>query len=626
MKKPTKLNKKRINTEINNLKKKYSIGSLYYSFIKLFFKNNQLSLDNLEHLNECSKYKKFHNNDLWEEIKNKYDSFSLKDLEAVFESVIDIERKKAEGAVYTPDYIIDYIIDYSLNIYKGINLPIICDPCCGSGGFLVRAIKILSKKYNISLENSIEYIRGIDINEQSVSCAKIIIELYYLTENILIKSLDKKIICTDTLLTDKNEILHKLELKDGIDILSTNPPYVKLQNIEKSYREKLITKYPLFTNGSFSYAMLFLIAGEKLLTRNGILGYITQNNFFTSIASKSIREYLENKKCIHTIIDFLHTKIFENASAYTCLMFLTNSSQMTSFKFKWALNPQSDLYINDFSNIEVKELNSKKWRLAPKKHLKNIYNIEHIGLQLGEVADIKVGFATLKDAVFLLEQDNNLDLEKDILKSAIKIAELENEQSITNKKRKIIFPYKKINNKFIPYEEDEFIEKFPKTYKYLLDNKEILKTRSQGKNKLKNFYEWGRTQGMQSSSYKLLTKTFSNSPNFMLDTSNSLFCNGYSVKPKSENSKSLYDNEINILILQKILNSSIMDYYSKITSFQLDGNYQCFQKNFIELFNIPILNEENKKFIQNNSGEKLNIYLSDLYNIDYSDIKEIINR
>lgn len=627
MNKEIKIKKIKIEQIIKKLKNKYETNELIFEFINLYLKINNVDITKINSLNEYSKYLSFENISLFNEINESFFTFSLKDLEAAFESLIDFNRKKAEGAVYTPDYIIDYILNYSLDNYTGKNIPIICDPSCGSGGFLVRAIRILSEKYNIPIEKSVNYVKGIDINKQSVSCAKIIIELYLITNNIVIKSLDNNIICGDTLLDDKNILFDRLNITDGIDILATNPPYVKLQNIEANYRKDLIKKFPDFTKGSFSFAMLFLVVGKELLSKNGILGYITQNNFFSSLASKNIRAFLQETKCIHTIIDFLHTKIFENASAYTCLMFLENDNEREEFNFKWALNPIYDLKNYNFSKININKLNSDKWRLAPQNHLKNIDKIETIGHQLGQITDIKVGFATLKDTVFLLERNNSLNLEEGILKSAIKIAELDDENSISKKERKIIFPYKKINNKYVVYSEEELQKLFPLTYKYLLDNKELLNTRSESKKPLENFYEWGRTQGMEAPTYKLLTKTFSGKPNFMLDTSDALFCNGYSVKPKvGKKDKSLFSNEIDILILQKILNSSIMDYYCKITSFQLDGNYQCFQKNFIELFNIPFLSDKDKELIQNYSGTELDKYLANLYKINFNDIEEIINR
>jgi len=43
--------------------------------------------------------------------------------------------------------------------------------------------------------------------------------------------------------------------------------------------------------------------------------------------------------------------------------------------------------------------------------------------------------------------------------------------------------------------------------------------------------------------------------------------------------------------LSKILNSKIMAYYVNKTSVSIEGGYPCYQKNFIEHFTIPPLNE-----------------------------------
>jgi hypothetical protein len=158
---------------------------------------------------------------------------------------------------------------------------------------------------------------------------------------------------------------------------------------------------------------------------------------------------------------------------------------------------------------------------------------------------------------------------------------------------------------------------FPVAYQYLLDNKELLNTRSVGRNKLTFFYEWGRTQGMSSPVNKLLTKTFAGKPNFMIDKTSSVICNGYSIKP---------NNEIEIKILQKILNSVIMNYYSKLTSFQLGGNFQCFQKNFIETFGVPILSQDNILVINSLEEKELDLFICKLYDIEYKDALSIVNR
>ena len=87
----------------------------------------------------------------------------------------------------------------------------------------------------------------------------------------------------------------------------------------------------------------------------------------------------------------------------------------------------------------------------------------------------------------------------------------------------------------------------------------------------------------------------------------SLFCNGYAV---FENDKYALD------ILQKILNSSLMEYYVKNTSYSIEGGYYCYQKKYIERFSLPELTEHDINYIRNSSTDETNAYLTNLYGVE----------
>jgi len=57
--------------------------------------------------------------------------------------------------------------------------------------------------------------------------------------------------------------------------------------------------------------------------------------------------------------------------------------------------------------------------------------------------------------------------------------------------------------------------------------------------------------------------------------------------------------EENILVVQKILNSIIMDYYVSNTSVSIQGGFPCYQKNFIEKFTIPNFTKEEIEILKN---------------------------
>jgi hypothetical protein len=127
---------------------------------------------------------------------------------------------------------------------------------------------------------------------------------------------------------------------------------------------------------------------------------------------------------------------------------------------------------------------------------------------------------------------------------------------------------------------------------------------------------------MESPGPKLLTKTFSRFPQFLLDNTDPLFCNGYGLFPRAA---TLFDAAMPLEALAKILNSKVMHYYARLTSFQIEGNYQCYQKNFIERFGIPSFTANDIDAIMEMSTTDLDEYLSSIYRIERADLYEITN-
>ena len=553
--------------------------------------------------------------------------FSLKQAEVALESLIDADQKRAEGAVYTPDYIIDYIVRQCTEMRSEATCPRLVDPACGSGGFLVRAIPILSEKYNISKEKVInEFTYGIDVNRDAIEYAKLAIELFCAKTSTGFPPDFDFLVQDDTLLADKKTLLHSLDIaKDGFDIIVTNPPYVKLQNLSDNYRSLLIEAYPGFAKGSFSLAMLFLIAGFRLLSQTGVLGYITQNNIYTSLAGESVRDFLQSHKSIHTIVDFGHKKIFPDASAYTCLLFLDKTPQET-FRFNKCNEPEVQLptlHSSDFHDIEIGSLKKDKWRLAPANHLRNLRQLESNGTPLGKLADIRVGFATLKDSVFVIDDPrNHSGIEQGITTPAIRIADFSKEFQLRDNRTRVIQPYRKVSGKWTLLKEEDLLQEYPKAYAHLKLHQTELAKRDKGRKVAYKFYEWGRSQCMEAPGPKLLTKTFNRGPNFLLDDTDSLFCNGYSVKPAE--GEDMFSSPIDIRVLQKVLNSWVMNYYARLTSFQIEGDYQCFQKNFIERFCIPSISPDSADTIAALDGTDLQEYLCELFAIPVTDILQVV--
>ena len=531
-------------------------------------------------------------------------------IQKAFECFIDNTKRERYGVVYTPDVIVSYIVNETIKK----NIETICDPSCGTGVFLIGAVKRLHKLTGKPVSEIIENnIYGADILEDHIEYCKILLTLYMLSTGEEKKSLSFNLSVCNSLTFDW-EKYHP----QGFDAVIGNPPYVRIQDISEDEKEELKTRW-VTCNGSYNLYFSFFELGMAILNRKGVLGYITANSFFTSFAGKTLRKWLQDNRYVDRILDFTHLILF-NATSYTCIIFM-NKNNKTKIGYNY-INKYEDLnniHKIKFSDNFYKDIRHDKWRLLRADEREIIQKIESTGRPLGTIADIRSGIATLKDKVYFvpysseklikkLYNDKAYFIENNITRNIIKIPDVANGLKEATPTHKIIFPYMKKNGRYELIPEDVMKQKYPKCYEYLCCVKDVLAGRDKGKKQYGAWYSYGRNQGFNIDNDKLLTPTFSNKPRFMLDNGdeNSFFCNGYAIN----------NSEIPLKIMQKILNSEIMKYYITKTSVFVEGGYVCFQKNFIERFGIPDFTEsEIENIHKTNQEDELNDIVREKYGI-----------
>ncbi|MCF8335406.1 MAG: Eco57I restriction-modification methylase domain-containing protein, partial [Bacteroidales bacterium] len=444
-----------------------------------------------------------------------------------------------------------------------------------------------------------ENIIGADILDYNVRRTKVLLSIIGLLNNEIVEETDFDIKHIDSL---------KYKWKNEFNVIVGNPPYVKYQDLNNDNRIFLSNNWETIKNGTFNLYFAFFELGHKLLSNDGRLGYITPNNYFTSLAGLSLRQYFHKYKCLRRIIDFSHKKVFD-AQTYTAITFLNRENNKAIL---YDRIPDNQFFSEFLNNVDVSpnylnQLNVKKWRLLKKQEQKNIRNIERIGTPLNNIFDINVGIATLKDEIYfvdssyeeddlLVKETNNgtFYIEKEITKPVYKISNIKKQEDIDNNSLRVITPYYFTRKGANPIPESEFKKNYPNCFSFLLSEKEKLQNRDKGKVKYEPFYVWGRTQGLSRKGKKIVTPTFSKQPRFLfINKEDSYFTNGYGLFFKQRQAdifeKLIHpiSKEENYQIALKILNSIIMEYYINITSVSIQGGYPCFQKNFIERFTIP---------------------------------------
>jgi len=553
---------------------------------------------------------------------------NIKKLENYLEILIPEEDKKLNGAFFTPKDIVDFIIKEVKPTEKDKCL----DPSCGCGAFFIGLIEYYQIKFNKSIKDILkENIFGFDILEYNIRRTKLLISIYALLQNEIIEEADFNIFNKDSL----NE-----KIDDSFDVIIGNPPYIKYQDMEENNRKLLLSNWQTTQKGTFNIYFAFFELGYKLLKENGRVGFITPNNYFTSLSAEPLREYLSSNKSIYKIINFKDIKIFD-VQTYTALTFLNKNSNSLILYDRIESKDYREFLLNlKFSENYIDNLNNKKWRLLKSNEQNNIRIIENIGTPIKELFDISASIATLKDEVYIIDgktlnkefykkqTDNGIFyIEKEVVKPVYKVSKFKTQTEIDKNSDVIIFPYIIKGKKAIPIQENEFKAKYPKCYEYLVSEKEVLSKRDKGKKPKIPFYLWGRTQGIAKIGKKILNPTFSEKPRFLTVLEDGYFTNGYGIFFNKEQENNLFNKvspfslESNIYLVQKILNSKIMDYYIKKTSVLIQGGFPCYQKNFIENFTIPKFSKIELEELNGLSDNKdIDNFLIQKYNFEESSL------
>ncbi len=566
---------------------------------------------------------------LTEHDQKKYDlelslsSFSFEDLIEIFEITIPNTEKRINGAVYTPKIVKDFIIEECLKSTPKSPNDILCaDLSCGCGAFLYSVVSKIYNNTNTSITDIVsKQIYGVDISKLSIQRSKIILSLFALINGEDSDNIDFNLFEANSLSFDWDQIEY-VKNNNGFDLIVGNPPYVRAKNISAESK-KLLSNWAVATSGNTDLYIPFFEIGYENLNNSGILGYITVNSFYKSLNARSLRNYFHTNKAGLKIIDFGDSKVFSDKLAYTCICFIDKNYKDKVLFTKSTLDSLEDIKSSNFNEIEYSRLNPKKgWLLHDRKTLKNIRKIENVGRSLGELYKIKNGIATLSNKTYIFtpskEDENNYyfeqneetyKVEKSICRDIIKPNILKTESQLSEKKEKLIYPYKNGTSKLSLIKEEELKKEFPNAYNYLSDYKEKLNKRDKGRANYEEWYAYGRTQALSDYGLKLLFPYMAKKPYFVFTAQKDLliYC-GYAIFSESKN---------DLLILKKLLESIVFEYYMTNTSKPYTSGYFSFAKNYVKNFGVIEFSDNEKKFIKNCTDKStLDNFFIDKYKIE----------
>jgi len=311
-------------------------------------------------------------------------------------------KRKRDGVYYTPEWVVERIVvetvgsrltdlkaecgwpapgtdtlpdEAAINAFDAALREVrIVDPACGSGAFLITALRYLIDEWTalralrrdrlnaVMARDEDAVIRdilrrniyGVDINPASVEIAKLALWLHTARGNQPLSSLDDHIREGNSLIgpefyqgnlapysAEERERINAFDWqtafpdvfeRGGFDAVIGNPPYVKLQNFRKvhadmaSFLARPVAQggqYRSTQTGNFDLYLPFIEKGVALLNAHGRLGYIAPSLWPANEYGGGLRQSIEEGRNLYGWIDFGSFQVFDEATTYTALQFFS---------------------------------------------------------------------------------------------------------------------------------------------------------------------------------------------------------------------------------------------------------------------------------------------------------------
>ena len=572
----------------------------------------------------------------------------------------------------------------------------IVDPACGSGSFLVGAYQYLldwhkdfytekgklnkgkksdkltpygnlttAEKKRILLNN----IFGVDIDASAVEVTKLSLllkclegetqssienQMTFLNDRVL-PTLDENIKCGNSLV-DHDYYDDKLDYdgderkikpfswqrafpevfkQGGFDVVVGNPPYVRMQTINKLLTEYLKKTFESTKYGNYDLYVVFIENMLRLTAQKSFIGMIVPNKFFTTDYGIAIRKLLTDNLYVYQINDFTTNQVFTSGTNYTCLLFLNKNTNKNLLYQKIELGDSIEEKLKKYKPIKLSAdlifKGKDKWNFQNREKSLLFKKLALNKVLLKDISEkIFKGSSTGNDDVYLLDLisrnskhsvmysrclDENIKIENDLLKSFIYGSDVR-KFYINQTKTFLLFPYT-VNGVSELLDYKYLKTNYPLTLSYFEKVKNLLSKRKIEINRY-NYYKFSAGRSLIEYNQKKILI-----PDMLVENRIGIDIEGDYFHGPAIHSlvlKTLYKN-IDLKYIIALLSSKIFWFYIINTSTALRGNAYRLTPEYIKNFPIKTIDKNIKQEADNYNYL---IYLVDqllLFNKEKNDAK-----
>jgi len=396
----------------------------------------------------------------------------------IMASVVDNEKTKKKCQIFTPQEIACSMLDY-INYKNGLHGKKVLEGSCGDGQILLEVVKrYISDCRNCGLSDD-DIKKGITSDLYAIELD--IAHFATCIENLDETALDYGLMSVEWSIYNRDALRNPIEIE--FDYILGNPPFVSYWDMDTSERKFIKEKFSICEYGTCDYSYAFIQDHLGRLAPNGKMVYIVPNNIFKTNSGRKLRKLL--KPHITDIYDYSDEKVFSSVLTNPAIIVVNNSEESNTLKYHCIAGDLTvSIHKTDLQNIWVMQ------EAAPSIAFDR---------RFGDCFSVATCVATQSNDVFILngwaEQDgylikDTIKIEFDAVRTAASPRGKKNES-----KDYIIFPYCYIDGNLTRYNEDNYKQRFPLCYNYLLARRDILNKRKADENAL--WFEFGRSQALR---------------------------------------------------------------------------------------------------------------------------------
>lgn len=228
------------------------------------------------------------------------------------------------GAVFTKPEVVSLILDLAGYRVGEVRLGALrlLEPSCGDGAFLKEIISRLIQSEASCASSAgwfddvlLNAVRAVDVDEKSLRCARELIRVQLAEAgcplNRSAELAEAWTARTDFLLSDWSA---------PFDFVVGNPPYVRIEAIAKPLLHRYRSAFSALSNRADLY-VAFIEKGLQLLSKRGVLAYISANRFAKNQYGSALRKLISDRYHVRYYINLEHTQPFQTeVSAYPAIL------------------------------------------------------------------------------------------------------------------------------------------------------------------------------------------------------------------------------------------------------------------------------------------------------------------